>query len=196
MAKTTALVLLALTTTLVGQEVRSQPMPPMPTQKGQTLQGTAELGSNARYFGWSVALAKQGTVMAVGALVGNSDRGVVRVYELLAGMWQQLGADIVGDAELDYFGFSVSLSANGTRVAVGARQYSSNRGRVRVFEFVNSAWTSVGAAIDGEAASDVFGVSVSLSANGTRVAVGAPNNNGGGSNSGRVRVFEFVDSAW
>jgi hypothetical protein len=47
----------------------------------------------------------------------------------------------------------------------------------------------VGADIDGEAYSDYSGYSVSLSADGSRVATGAYLNDGNGSNSGHVRVF-------
>ncbi len=45
--------------------------------------------------------------------------------------------------------------------------------------------------IDGEAANDYSGWSVSLSGYGTIVAIGAPYNDGNGSNSGRTRVFKY-----
>ena len=54
-----------------------------------------------------------------------------------------------------------------------------------------SLWVQRGEDIDGEAAVDNSGTSVSLSANGTIVAIGAPFNDGNGSNSGSVRVFEY-----
>jgi hypothetical protein len=44
--------------------------------------------------------------------------------------------------------------------------------------------------IDGEDDYDFSGYSVALSANGKRVFVGAPYNDGGGTNSGHVRVYE------
>lgn len=48
----------------------------------------------------------------------------------------------------------------------------------------------IGNDIDGEAADDHFGTSVSLSSDGSLVAIGAPVNNGNGLYSGHVRVYE------
>ena len=49
----------------------------------------------------------------------------------------------------------------------------------------SGTWTQVGADIDGEAAGDRSGRSVSMSSDGTRVAIGAPYNDG----TGHVRVY-------
>ena len=49
-------------------------------------------------------------------------------------------------------------------------------------------WNQMGADIDGEAAGDESGRSVSLSGDGNIVAIGALLNDGNGSNSGHVRV--------
>ena len=48
----------------------------------------------------------------------------------------------------------------------------------------------IGADIDGEAADDQSGWSVSLSDDGTIVAVGAPYNDGNGTDAGHVRVYQ------
>lgn len=52
-------------------------------------------------------------------------------------------------------------------------------------------WVQNGSDIDGEAANDYSGISVSLSSDGSKVAIGAPYNSGNGPNSGHVRVYEF-----
>ena len=83
------------------------------------------------------------------------------------------------------------MSADGTRVAIGAignDGAGSNAGHVRVYAESGGTWTQVGADIDGEAAGDVFGYSVSMSADGTRVAIGASGNGGTGSTRPRARV--------
>ncbi len=49
----------------------------------------------------------------------------------------------------------------------------------------------MGSDIDGEAAIDRSGYSVSLSSDGTIVAIGATKNNGNGSDAGHVRVYKF-----
>ena len=40
------------------------------------------------------------------------------------------------------------------------------------------------------------GRSVSLSSDGSMVAIGAPNNDGNGSNSGHARIYEWSGSVW
>ena len=71
-------------------------------------------------------------------------------------------------------------------------------GQARVYEYASGSWTQLPIGdIDGEDYGDNFGYSVSLSANGSTVAVGAPWANygdygGGGdglSDNGHVRVF-------
>ena len=59
---------------------------------------------------------------------------------------------------------------------------------------MSGTWTQVGADIDGEAAGDNSGGSVSLSSDGAIVAVGAINNDGNGSGAGHVRVFTLKSS--
>ena len=50
------------------------------------------------------------------------------------------------------------------------------------------AQTQLGSDIDGEAADDYSGISVSMDSAGDRVAIGANGNNGTGSGAGQVRV--------
>jgi hypothetical protein len=56
-------------------------------------------------------------------------------------------------------------------------------------------WVQLGADIDGEAAGDRSG-KVSLSSDGTTVAIGAPYNDGNGDNSGHVRISSYDGTAW
>ena len=54
----------------------------------------------------------------------------------------------------------------------------------------------IGSDIDGEAAYDESGISVSIDSDGSHVAIGAKGNDGGGTNAGHVRVYEWNGSAW
>ena len=65
-----------------------------------------------------------------------------------------------------------------------------------MLELSDDGWVQLGSDIDGEAAGDNAGSAVSLSADGARVAVGAPGNDGAGSSAGHVRVFAWSGSAW
>jgi hypothetical protein len=180
--------------------------------------------------GFSVSLSADGTVVAIGATDNDgtdSDAGHVRVYKYdptkLTAVtdqnsvnfgpvgWTRLGGDIDGEAAGDESGFSVSLSADGTVVAIGANRNDgtsgTNRGHVRVYKYdptkltavtdqnsVNFGpvgWTRLGGDIDGEAADDRSGTSVSLSADGTVVAIGANRNDDNGTSSGHVRVYKY-----
>ncbi|CAM9089726.1 unnamed protein product [Chrysoparadoxa australica] len=53
-------------------------------------------------------------------------------------------------------------------------------------------WVQLGLDIDGEAAIDNSGLSVSINADGTVVAIGAPMNDGNGDRSGHTRVYELL----
>ena len=105
----------------------------------------------------------------------------------------QLGTDIDGEAAYDESGWSVSLSDDGTIVAIGAPGNAGNgtdAGHVRIYEYSSGIWSQLGIDIDGEAAGDGSGVSVSLSDDGTTAAIGAYGNDGNGSFSGHLRVYE------
>ena len=151
--------------------------------------------------GYSVSLSSDGTTVAIGAMYndGNgSNSGHVRIYawNSTTSAWEQQGADIDAEAGGDGSGGSVSLSSDGTTVAIGAGGNDgngSNSGHVRIYAWnsTTSSWEQQGADIDGEAANDWSGYSVSLSSDGTTVAIGAGYNDGNGENSGHVRVYSI-----
>ena len=61
--------------------------------------------------------------------------------------------------------WSVSLSSDGTTVAIGARLNDgngNNAGHVRIYEYSSGSWTQLGADIDGEAADDIQDVRISI----------------------------------
>ena len=116
-----------------------------------------------------------------------------------AGGSVKLGADIDGEAANDISGWSVAISSDGTTLAIGARNNGgggSNAGQVRVYQNMAGNWTKIGADIDGEAAGDASGWSVAISSDGTTVAIGAIQNDGGGSNAGHVRVYQNIAGTW
>jgi hypothetical protein len=172
------------------------------TQKGSDINGEAADDQS----GISVSLSADGTTVAIGAWLndGNgTNSGHVRIYRWNTGtsQWTKLGSDLDGEAADDYLGVSVSLSDDGTTVAIGADfndGNGTNSGHVRVYQWNagTTSWTQLGSDIDGEAAGDYFGASVSLTADGTTVAIGADYNDGNGSNSGHVRIYHWNGSTW
>ena len=121
------------------------------------------------------------------------------VYNDQTWIAELIGNDIDGEAAYDKSGYSVSLSSDGTIVAIGAPKNDGNgsvSGHVRVFRYTDSSWNQIGADIDGEALGDESGYSVSLSSDGTTVAIGAMNNDGNGTSSGHVRVYRYDNLSW
>ena len=101
----------------------------------------------------------------------------------------------------DASGYSVSLSANGNIVAIGAVNNDANgnnNGHVRVYSWNGSTWDQVGNDIDGEMGGngDFFGFSVSLSDDGNIVAIGGPKNDGTDTDAGHVRVYSWNGCVW
>jgi hypothetical protein len=158
------------------------------SQVGADINGTVSFGNT----GSSLTLSADGSTVAIDTQGANSSTGLVQVYQLISGIWTQVGTDINGEATGDASGRSVSLSNDGSIVAIGAPNNTSGTGHVRVYENISTVWTQIGTDIDGEAAGDQSGGAVSLSADGSIVAIGATGNN----NTGHVRVLKFAGGAW
>jgi hypothetical protein len=192
------------------------------------------------HFGLSLSLSADGTRLAVAAEAEDSsatgvggnqadnsagNSGAVYVFSRTGTTWTQEAYVKASNTQAgDAFGSSVSLSADGTRLAVGASKEGSSAtgvggsqadngapfsGAVYVFSRTVTTWTQeayVKASNTG--ASDRFGASLSLSADGTRLAVGSYGEasnatgvggdqaNNGAVNSGAAYVFSWTGSTW
>jgi hypothetical protein len=175
------------------------------TKLGQDIDGEAANDQS----GWSVSLSSNGQIVAIGArynagTVAGSYCGHTRIYQYNGSTtWTQIGQDIDGEASQDFSGSSVSLSSDGTIVAIGAINNdgttgtsTDNRGSVRVYKNISGTWTKLGQDIDGEAAGDNSGFSISLNGDGTIVAISAYLNDGTGSNAGHVRIYQYITNTW
>jgi hypothetical protein len=197
------------------------------------------------YFGHSVSLSADGDTLAVGAIgegssakgingggdteLNNGAQGAGAVYvftRTTTGWSQQAYIKASNTGAGDAFGHSVSLSADGDTLAVGAigeassakginveNAQSNNEapdsGAVYVFERTGADWSQeayIKASNTGKG--DSFGVSLSISADGDTLAVGAygegsatAGNNGNEKsvdeqNSGAVYVFARIETDW
>ncbi|KAL3810746.1 hypothetical protein ACHAXA_008559 [Cyclostephanos tholiformis] len=178
-------------------------------QLGQTIYGDA-IGD---YFGGSLDITPDGMTVICSSpdwIIYDDRPGYARVFslegdgDLGTDNWKQIGQDIVGEAIGDEFGVSVSISDDGKTIAIGANfndgENGVDSGHVRIYRLVEngSIWEQIGSDIDGDAADDWLGYSVSLSADGSIVAIGAPHNDNNGDNSGQVTVhrFDSEKSSW
>ena len=101
-----------------------------------------------------------------------------------------------------HLGSAVSLSADGSVAAIGAYGDSEPNGRlagsVYIFESTGEGWRRQAKLVadDGDDR-DRFGRAVSLSADGTVAAVGAPEDEGpNGDDAGSVYIFEYAAGSW
>jgi len=156
-------------------------------------------------FGGALSLSADGRRIAVGAIGSDASdettsTGLVQVYDYRMGSWIKLADDLQGTEKSQLFGRSVSLSANGMRLAVGSsgtdlqETNEDNVGMIQVFELDdNNSWQNVGDEIYGaHGASTYFGRSVSLSGDGSTLAVGGfGGNHGGMEDTGIVQVYKW-----
>ena len=150
-------------------------------------------------LGFSVSSSKLGSRFIVGSRRSDKDnmknRGAASIYEFDEQTSSfVLVTEIYGEQAGDQCGYSVSMSAEGTRVAVGSLgsdKNGNNSGQVRVFdELPSKQWVLV-AEFYGETDGSLFGTSVSLSQDGTKVAIGAPYyENTTSTRSGKAYVYE------
>ncbi len=171
-------------------------------QKGQDIDGA----DGGDWFGWSTALSDDGNTLVFGGLYSNANggaSGLTQVYTFNGTSWVQKGNDIPGEAAFDYAGHAVSISADGNTIAIGASHNDGPNaslqdcGHVRVYTFDGvSSWIQKGIDIDGEAAGDHSGWSVSLSDDGNTLAIGAKDNDGNGAEAGHTRIYFFNGLNW
>ena len=168
------------------------------TQVGSDIDGQTP----GERYGNSVALSSDGSIMAAGGNfndVSANNAGVVSAYSWNGVAWSQLGSNLYGEAADDEFGYSIGLSTDGTTMAIGAPfndGTASAAGHVQVYSWNGASWTQMGSDIDGEAANDLSGYNLGLSGDGSRVAIGAYGNDGGGSFTGHVRVYSWNGASW
>lgn len=170
------------------------------TQIGNDIDGEAAGDKSG-----NVSFSSDGTIVAIGG-PGNdaagTDAGHVRVFEIISGVWTQIGNAITGDANGDNFGASVSLSSNGTILAIGgpgSDASGTNAGYIRVFENISGTWTQVGDDISREVSEDRFGLFVSLSDDGTKLAISGYTCCGlqhGIPSVGYTRIYENISGDW
>ena len=168
-------------------------------QLGQDIHGENRFA----FFGYSVSLSGDGKTVAAGAPqnIVNDHPGRVRVfsYDDNLKVWKQRGKNLVGENIHDKFGESVSISEDGLSVIAGAINHGFNNSRTghsRIYRFSSTEndWVQRGKDIEGESADDYSGISVDISSDGERVAIGADYNDGSftsDAKNGHVRVFQF-----
>ena len=158
----------------------------------------------ADYFGSSVSISDDGTTAIVGAYFEDADgvwdAGSAYIFELQSGVWTQVVKITSSDKErFDRFGYSVSISGDGTTAIVGAYaadvQTLSASGAAYVFA-KGSGWANGSSnQVSKITASDknedyYFGHSVSISGDGATAIVGSYLNASMAVDAGSAYIFD------
>eukprot|EP00536_Pseudo-nitzschia_multiseries_P019365 jgi/Psemu1/60314/gm1.60314_g len=182
--------------------------------------GSGVVGESMReFFGVTVELSGDGSVLAVGATGYSRDGqeasvGIVRsyYYDEDRGDWSPYGQPLEGENEFDAFGSSIALSYDGGTVAIGGPDngdFCDNCGHIRVFQFQfqnknkntntneeqQGTWNNTGSELGiSDFDGGQFGYDVALSESGERLVGAAPFTtfNGFVSKVGQVHVFDSI----
>jgi len=151
-----------------------------------------------------MAMSANGNVLVVGYPEHNSERGLVRAYDVSTSTPAQLGADFTETVAGVHLGKAIAVNSDGTRIVLGrSDDYSDDSNGVttpsRVYEYSNGAWTQLGGSLDTDsvvggnpdAISERHGVAVAMSASGDTVAVSAFGKDG--VSPGYVDTFDLVN---
>ena len=100
------------------------------------------------------------------------------------------------DSNTYTFGSTVSSNGSGTRLAIGAPNYSNDSvtycGLVRVYDYSSSnGWEQIGSDIEG-AEDDYYGKALKLSYDGTTLIIGSSKDD----KQGYVRIYEYAEGDW
>lgn len=173
-------------------------------QMGSDIDGAADRFNNGDFLGYAVDISGDGSTIAVGSPRSDfpgSNAGYVRVLKWDNGSWTQVGDTIYGEEEGDWCGTSISLSKDGSRVAVGSEYFGPGSspitavGQVRVFEWASDNWSQLGMGVEGENSGDKAH-RVAINAAGDRMVIGSSYNSDGGNAAGHLRIFEWKSDSW
>jgi MBG domain (YGX type)/Bacterial Ig-like domain (group 3)/FG-GAP repeat len=172
-------------------------------RNGEQIAGFAKLtasdGMDVDGFGSTVAFSENGAIALVGApfhSVGStSAQGSAYIFRRNAKAYAQTTELTASDGgDVDNFGSSVALNANGASAMVGAPQHTahniSGEGTAYVFKDDGAGYVETGELIPaGGAAGDGSGSSVALSASGKYALVGSPYHVASGNRGGAASFF-------
>ena len=153
--------------------------------------------------------ASQNSINKEAIQTSNQDGGTRQLSELIENSqlhtwqgdlaWIQIDDEIEGRKTGARCGESVSLSSDGSTLAIGSwndRTFKKQQGSVATYRLnSDNEWEQIGI-INGDDKGDFFGAEVSLSNDGTRLAIGAPRDDNGGNLSGAVSIYELTGSTW
>ncbi|WCO00739.1 T9SS type A sorting domain-containing protein [Psychroserpens ponticola] len=167
------------------------------TWSQQTKLNASDRGTDDR-FGTSVAIDNDYVIIsAPNDDVVGSNSGSAYIFNRSGVTWSEQTKLLASDtAHVDFFGQSVAISGDYAIVgAPGNDDNGTDSGSAYIFNRSGNTWTEQSKLLASDAAaSDQFGLSVSIS--GDYIAIGSPFDDDDGSSSGSAYVFLRSGSAW
>jgi phosphopantetheinyl transferase (holo-ACP synthase) len=166
---------------------------------------TAPDGANDDSFGWSVSLSSDGSYALVGANGPVGTNGGAYIFSRSGTSWTYQSKITAPDqAYADYFGYSVSISGDGSHAIAGAYLEDTptyNAGSAYIFSRSGTNWTFQSKITAPDAADhDWFAWSVSISSDGSRAIAGAYGDDGPAGtpqpNYGSAYIFSRSGTSW
>lgn len=145
---------------------------------------------NSGQFGWSIAMSYNGNRILIGSFGNNNGRGCATIYDYNSSSWIYKNKFIASDATVNaQFGKSVSISADGLTVLIGAPRTEDDRftiaGKAYIYQWLNNAWVeTILTSTDG-----AFGHSTSISADGTTAIISSYYTQ-------KAYVYKYVNNIW
>lgn len=153
-------------------------------------------------FGYSVSMSYDGTMAIIGAVGVSNGKGAAYIFTRSDIVWTQQGiTPLTYSAALngDRFGTSVSMSADGHTVVIGAPA-STGYAVVFVYSDLTATWIQQHPRLTNGSSDtgDSFGNSVAISADASTILVGAPEQgtNANANANGFSYVFTNFDNTW
>ena len=168
----------------------------------ETTKLTASDGAANDNFGHKISISYDGTTIVVGAYgdVNNGDSsGSVYIYKWNGVTWDETKITASDGANDDFFGWSVSISPDGTTIIVGAYGDDDNgdsSGSAYIYKWNGVTWDETKITASDGVAYDYFGVRVSISSDGNKTMVGAIYDDDKGTDSGSAYIYEWNGISW
>lgn len=155
---------------------------------------------DAQGFGNAVAVTADGKTIVAGLPWDNTNTGAIAIFKLQQDGFHQAGPKIVAQNTVGSqpgFGYSVAVSAEGKRIAVGAPFENNNMGAVFIFDYneQKAVWEQTSKIVSSSVIGTTVkqGARVALSSDGSTLTFSGTNDNNG---VGAVWAYLYNGTTW
>lgn len=162
------------------------------TEAAYTQGGAISYNGNRIYIG-----EKDYNFDSTGASLTDSGRAVIYDYDS-GTAWNQVGDAIHKDIASGVFGYTGSMSNDGSIVAIHAYP-TSGAGNISVYQYdtnIDGSWKQLGTTIGGVSGEREWGHGVKISNDGTTLVAGHLTYDGDKTNQGALYVYKYINGDW